>query len=108
MFVLSIVFFGRAVAGVGVANVLVKLNNTLLYVLARGGSSLTSSTFAKGLLYLLDSVTCTVCLVTDGQVLGRMKIVAVLQCAFSNTTFSTVVISKFAKFRTALFAFPVR
>lgn len=92
----------------GVMNVTVKLIKTLIYVLARGDSSLTSSTFAKGVLYLLDSMTCTICLMVDRHVLTGIKTVAVLHCAFAKTTVANLVIATVANFSTPMLAVPVR
>lgn len=68
-------------------------NNTLLYVLARNDSSLTRSTFANGVLYVIDSLIFTICLVIDGGLLRRIKMIAVVGCVFNNTTMAKLVIS---------------
>lgn len=86
----------------------VTLINTLIYVLARQDSSLTSSTFINGVLYLSDSIICTVCLIVDGHVLSTMNPVAVLGCAFDNSTMSNLVMSVVAKFSTPMFSLPFR
>lgn len=79
---------------------------------ARPDSSLTSGTPLNGLVYLTDSLICTICLIFDGHLLGKIKSVAVLGCAFLKTTIVTIIIGAVCNFSTpvlgvSLFSAPV-